>query len=119
MRRLAVKTADGTVNLSMRDITAVEYYDHRLIYHLYGNRKFEGLYQKQPFEKQAETCLKSGVFVKISASYFVNMENIKRVTSGGFIMTDGTEYKITRKYSEAKKIYIDFALKNNNGGVLE
>lgn len=118
-RRFAVKTADGTINLSVSDIIALEYYDHRLIYHLCGKRRLEGLYQRLPFEKQAAEFLELSVFVKVSASYFLNMENVKRVTAGGFIMTNGTEYTITRKYSDAKKTYIDFALKNENGGAVE
>ena len=115
VRGLIIKTADGTIHLSLRDITAVEYSDHRLIYHLHGGRTAEGLYQKLPFEKQAAAILESGLFVKTSASYFVNMENVKLITANEFLMTDETVYNITRKYADAKKTYIGFVM--GNGGI--
>lgn len=117
VRRLIIKTIDGTISLPLNE--AVKYSDHRLIYHLHGRRRVEGLYQKRSFEKQAAAFLESGLFVKVSASYFVNMENIKLITASVFLMTDETEYKITRKYSDAKKTYINFVMKNGNGGMPE
>ncbi|MGM9936914.1 MAG: LytR/AlgR family response regulator transcription factor [Candidatus Ornithomonoglobus sp.] len=110
--RLIIKTAGGSVCLSLNDIMSIEYSDHRLIYHFHGGRSAEGLYQKLPFEKQAAEFVKSGLFVKVSASHLVNMQNVKLITADEFIMTNGTRYKITRRYSDARKTYIDFMLNN-------
>lgn len=112
MRRLMIKTSDGTINLSIKDIMVIEYSDHRLIYHLANDYIVEGLYQKLPFDKQAAVFVESELFVKISASHLVNMENVKMITASDFVMKDGTKYKITRKYADSKKKYIEFAMRN-------
>lgn len=112
VRRLLIKTSDGTVNLPLKDIMVVEYSDHRLIYHLLNGTAIEGLYQKLSFEKQASVFIDSGLFVKIYSSHFINMKNVKMVTANKFIMKDESKYSITRKYADSKKIYIEFMMKN-------
>lgn len=114
-QKLSVKTADSTVLIALSEIVAVEYLDHRLIFHLVKNEKIESACRRQPFDVQAEEIMRTGVFLKVSASYLVNYQNIREVKADDFIMCDGSKYKITRKYVEARKKYIDYEL---NGGVL-
>lgn len=114
-QKLSIKTADETILLALPEIIAVEYLDHRLIFHLTCGKKIESAYRKQPFDTQAKELLKTGVFLKISASYLLNYQNIQGVKADEFIMSDGSKYKIIRKYADAKKRYIDYEL---NGGIL-
>lgn len=114
-QKLLIKTADGTVLLALSEIIAVEYLNHRLIFHLSDGKKIESACRKQPFDIQARELLETGAFLKISASYLLNYQNIQGVKADAFIMGDGSKYKITRKYADARKKYIDYEL---NGGVL-
>lgn len=114
-QKLSVKIPGSTVMLAMSDIIAVEYFDHRLIFHLSNGEKLQSIHRRQPFDVQAEEIMQTRVFLKVSASYLVNYRNIREVRSDEFIMCDGSHYKITRKYSDARKKYIDYEL---NGGVL-
>lgn len=115
-QRLSVRTADnGTLLLAMSDIMAVEYLNHRLVFHLANRKRIEGANRRQPFDVLAEEIMQTGAFLKVSASYLVNYRNIREIRADEFIMRDGTQYKITRKYADARKKYIDYEL---NGGVL-
>lgn len=104
--RLSVKTVGGTVSLALSEIIAVEYLDHKLIFHLIDREKVRSVYRKQPFDVQAEELMKTGEFLKVSASYLINHRNIRGVRADEFVMSDGTSYKITRKYIAAKQQYI-------------
>lgn len=104
---LSIKTVDGTVLLELSKIIAVEYLDHRLIFHLPNGTKVESAYRRQPFDVQAEELMQTGAFLKVSASYLVNYKNIQGVKSDEFVMRDGSQYKITRKYIAARQQYIN------------
>lgn len=106
-QKLTVKTADGIVGLVLSEIIAVEYWGHRLTFHLANSEKVEGIYRKQPFDVQAEELMETGVFLKVSASYLVNCLNVRGIKSDEFIMRDGSQYKITRKYINARQQYIN------------
>lgn len=110
---LSVKTAGGTVRLDLSEIIAVEYLDHRLIFHLPDGRKVESAYRRQPFDVQAEELMQTGTFLKISASYLINYRNVQGVRTDEFIMRGGSRYKITRKYADARKKYMDYELSGN------
>lgn len=111
-QKLSIRTADSTVLLAMSDIIAVEYLDHRLIFHLARGQKVESAYRRQPFDVQAEELMQTGMFLKVSASYLVNYRNIQGVKSNEFIMRDGSQYKITRRYLAARQRYIDSEMSN-------
>lgn len=114
-QKLSVKTAESTVLLATSDILAVEYLDHRLIFHLSDGGEIESSHRRQSFDVQAEKIIQTGAFLKVSASCLVNYHNIREAKADGFIMRDGSKYKITRKYADARKKYIDYEL---NGGAL-
>ena len=114
-QKLSVKTPDSTVMLEMSEVIAVEYLDHRLIFHLADGERIVSAHRRQPFDVQAEEITQTGAFLKVSASYLLNYRNIREVKADEFIMRDGSRYKITRKYADARKKYIDYEL---NGGVL-
>lgn len=115
-QKLSIKTADSTMLLEVSEIIAVEYLNHRLVFHLANGIKIESAYRKQTFDIQAEEIIQTGAFLKVSASYLINYQNVRAVKADEFIMLDGSQYKITRKYADARKKYIDYEL---NGGTLQ
>lgn len=104
---VSVKTAGGIIGVETAKIIAVEYYAHRLTFHMKNGKKIFTLYQRQPFYVQAEELIKTGCFLRVSASHLVNFRNIRGLKTNEFIMCDGTRYKITRKYIEARRQYIE------------
>ncbi len=104
---LSIKTTDGTVLLELSKVIEVEYLNHRLIFHLVNGQKIESAYRRQPFDVQAEELMQTGAFLKVSASYLVYSRNIQGVKADEFVMRDGSQYKITRKYAAARQRYID------------
>ena len=105
-QKLSIKTADSTLTIAISDVIAVEYLNHRLIFHLANGGKIESAYRRQPFDIQAEELMQTGAFLKVSTSYLVNYRNIQGVKADEFIMRDGSRYKITRKYADTRRQYI-------------
>ncbi len=108
---IAVKTAEGTMLIAAAKINAVEYVDHRLVYHLTDNSKIESITAREPFDKQAADIIRLDIFVKSANCYLVNMKNILSVTTHGFKMKNGSEFPITRKYAAAKDIFLRYKLR--------
>lgn len=96
--------------LPLDEIIAVEYCDHRLIYHIMDRKTMESSYKRGSFESIAEFFHNAPGFIKISASYIVNIQHIRQIDGDDFIMSDGSCYRVTRRYMDAKKRYIDFIL---------
>lgn len=111
---IVVKTPLGIKTVQLNEINAIEYFDHRLIYHLQYGCKINSIYQKKPFTQQVAEFTDMGVFVRSAESYFVNMNNICSIIQQGFQMTDGSEFRVTRKYANAKKIYLDFVMNSES-----
>ncbi len=111
-QRLSIKTADGIVGLALSEIIAVEYLAHRLIFHKTNGERVEAVCRKQSFDVQAEELVKTGFFLKVSASYLVNRCNIRGIKADEFVMCDGSQYKITRKYIAARQQYINSEMSN-------
>lgn len=109
--RIAIRTPEGLQTAVLNDINAVEYVDHRLIYHLTHGRRIAGVSQKRPFESQAEELTGTGHFVRSARGYYVNMKNVRSMTASGFIMADGSEFPITRKFTHARGAFLDFAMR--------
>lgn len=109
---IPVKTAGGTVSLALSDIIAVEYLGHRLIFHLAKGGKIESVYRRQSFDVQADELMQTGAFLKVSASYLVNYRNIQGIKADEFVMCDGSQYKITRKFVAARQQYINGEMSN-------
>jgi DNA-binding LytR/AlgR family response regulator len=112
-RHFVLKCAAGTTSVCAEDIIYIEYYNHRMIYHITGGDTLESIYFRVTFDSMIAEYIENGSFVKSSASYLVNMEHIRTVNAVGFVMSDGTVLPVTRKYAEARKKYIDYEL---NGG---
>lgn len=108
---ITVKTAEGFVPLRPEQINAVEYSDHRLVYHLHDNRRIEGVSSRERFDTQAAEIAGLASFIKCASSYFVNMRNIVSISHQCFKMKNGAEFPITRKYAAAKDIFLKYKFK--------
>lgn len=96
--------------VALDELIAVEYHDHRLTYRLTGDRLLTSNYKRGSFETMAANFHAMPEFLKLSASYLVNMRHVRQLEGDDFIMSDGTHYRVTRRYQKAKKQYIDFIL---------
>lgn len=108
---ITVKTAEGLIPLSPERINAVEYSDHRLVYHLADRTKLEGSSSREPFDKQAGELAALGMFVKCASAYFVNMDNVLSAAPHSFRMKNGADFPITRKYAAAKDLFLKYKFK--------
>lgn len=109
-RMIPIKTPDEMRLVSIKSIDAVEYSNHRLIFHLTDGCKVESTYQSEPFNRLAARFMEFGIFVRSAESFLINMDNIASMTAKNFRMNNGSEYPITRKYDNAKKYYLDYAM---------
>ena len=109
---LEVRRGDDTVTeaVYMDDVISVEYSNHCLIYRLTGGRRLVSGYKRGSFESIAEVFHTSPSFLKISASFIINLDHVRQLAGDSFIMSDGSSCRITRKYTEARKKYLDCIL---------
>lgn len=107
--QIQIRGKNGIQFVMLRDVTAVEYFNHHLIYHTTGGA-VEGFQQREAFDVSVSEFMKSGRFLKVSASHIINAGHIRSVDGDAFIMDDGSVYKITRRFSDAKKKYLDFII---------
>lgn len=107
---IPIKTPDEMKLIPIKSINAIEYSNHRLIFHLTDGCKTESIYKNEPFNRLAANYMEFGVFVRSAESYLINMDNIASITAKNFRMKNDREYPITRKYDSAKKYYLDYAM---------
>ncbi len=109
---LEVRRGDNTVTetVYMDDVISVEYSNHCLIYRLTGGRQLTSGYKRGSFESIAGLFHATPSFLKISTSFIINLYHVRQLAGDSFAMSDGSSYRITRKYTEAKKKYLDFIL---------
>ncbi len=107
--QIQIRGKNGIQLVLLSDVTAVEYFNHHLIYHT-TDGAVEGSQQREAFNVSVSKFMKSGRFLKVSASHIINASHIRSVDGDDFIMDDGSVYKITRRFSDAKKKYLDFII---------
>lgn len=109
-KRLLIYTAGGAESIAYCKLLYVEYYKHRLIAHTIDNRIIESIVYRESFEQLSFNLIEDGRFVKISASYVVNMQHIQKVTSREFVMVNQETLTISRMYFQARNTYLDYIL---------
>lgn len=108
-KQFILKTAPNHITINSSDIITVEYLNHKLIYHT-AQGNFESAWLRGKFDDISKEFIDTDEFLKISASHIVNIKHIQSVNADEFIMSDGSRYKITRRYADAKKKYLDYVL---------
>ena len=111
---ITVRTAEGIIPLEVSKINAVEYIDHRLVFHMDGSDNIECLTSRETFDSQAEEVIACDWFIKSADCYLVNMKNILSVTTRGFKMKNGAEFPVTRKYADAKIKFMNVKIKDRS-----
>ena len=112
---VAVRTKNGIQSLRRSQIMYVEYHYHILSYYLTSGEVVESLTVRANFEQEAEPLLKDGQFVRISSSFLVNLDQVQRVGKKGFCMKNGVELTVTRTYTEARRRYLEYVLRDTKG----
>ncbi len=107
--QIKIRGRSGIQFLTLDEVSAVEYFSHHLIYHT-TEGQIEGLQQREAFDISVSEFMESGCFLKVSASHIINMRHVRSVNRENFILDDGSVYKITRNFSDAKKKYLDFII---------
>lgn len=106
-----VRTKTGTISVMNKEILYVEYMNHIFVYHLSDGTCVSSLTFRCSFDEAASPLLTSPLFVKISSSFLVNLAGVRGVTAKGFLMRDGAELSITRRYTEARHRYLEHMLR--------
>lgn len=107
--QIKIRGRSGIQFLPLDEVSAVEYFSHHLIYHT-AEGQIEGLQQREAFDISVSEFMESGCFLKVSASHIINMRHVRSVDRENFILDDGSVYKITRNFSDARKKYLDFII---------
>ncbi len=108
--RFFVKVPDGIYALVQRDILYVEYYDHRLIVHTVNGKRIESITHRESLASLADPLLKQKNFLRISASFIVNMDHIVKLTRTEFEIAGGRKLPISRTYNNSRSAYLDYIL---------
>lgn len=112
-KRWPIKTKSGFYSVPYHEIMYIEYQEHRLNCYQSTDQIIKSSTLRMPFDEAAAELKKDSRFLKISASFIINMSFVLKVTAKEFIMKDEKRLTITRQYKDARKTYIDFLL---NGG---
>ncbi|MGM9538980.1 MAG: LytR/AlgR family response regulator transcription factor [Candidatus Onthomonas sp.] len=88
----ALKTADGIVSLSARNIHFVEVFDHELIYHT-----AQGDYQSRGQLKAVREKLDSRFFVPCGRSYLVNVRHMQSLQRD-YLVVHGTKIPVAKAH---------------------
>lgn len=108
-----VKTADGIQAVRYHIIIYAECRAHHILYYLSDGTVIKSLTLRRPFDEVMAPFLKDDRFIKISASFIINMNFIQSMTNEYFVMTNGAQLSISRRVrSTCKKEYINFLLEN-------
>lgn len=109
-KRWSIKTKTGLHLVTYHEIMYIEYQEHRLNCYQSNGEMVKSNTLRISFDDAAQEILKDSRFLKISASFIINMNFVSKVSSKEFIMKDSKSLTITRQYKNSRKTYIDFLL---------
>lgn len=111
-RLFSVKTADGLVNILVHTISFVELLARRLYIHTWDGEVIISRVIRDSFEESVADVYSDPGFVQCQKSFIVNMNHVKGMNAERFLLRDGTEIPITKKfYQSTKKAYMEFLLR--------
>ena len=112
----SIRTRDGVYSVKTSRIVYIEYHSHRLLYHLEDGTSILSNTFRESFDRISAPILKNSSFAKVSSSFIVNFEHVKKITKKGFSMTNDIEITISRLYPNVKREYMDYILKGGEHG---
>lgn len=110
---LKVRTKGGLVSLRVGQIMYVEYHNHLVTYIMQDGSHVDSLTIRVSFDEELKPLLQlsGSPFAKISSSFIVNIDYVADVFKTGFIMADGKQLTVTRRFSEARRRYMETIIK--------
>ncbi len=109
-KRFRIKMQDGTCFVPHSEILYAEYYEHHLIIHTTSGKRIESINYRESFSSLAESLLKEKNFIRISASFVINMEYVEKVRTSEFEMNNGIKLQISRNFPNSRSAYMNFIL---------
>lgn len=110
-QKVTIKTISGIYTVKLKNICYIEYLNRIMWYHMSDGAVIKSVYIREAFGQSVSEILEDRRFLKIAASFVVNMDYIKKVGKNTFLMEDGTELIISRQYiQESKQKYLDYLL---------
>lgn len=107
-----VRTTDGLVNILIHTISYIELLDRRLNIHTWDGEIIHSRVIRESFESSTSEVLKDSSFVQCQKSFIVNMNQVKGMNAERFLLRDGNEIRISKKfYHETKRRYMEFLLR--------
>ena len=108
----SVRTTDGLVNIRIHTISYIELLDRRLAIHTWDGQKILSRVIRGSFEDSVRDIYTEESFVQCQKSFIVNMNHVKGMNAERFLLRDGTNVPISKKfYQDAKKKYMEFLLR--------
>lgn len=99
----------------IQDITYIESYNRRLIFHMNDGRTIYSTTLRNKFLDSIPFNLESNNFIVCHASFVVNMNQVKSITNNSFILFDGKNIPISKRmYQSIKKNYIEYLVGSNH-----
>ena len=103
------KSRDGIVSIDLDRLVRVENVARVMHFYMDDGEMFESVYIRKPFELQLENLLNDRRFIQPHKSFIVNMDQVEKVMTHDFMMTDGTVIPISRNnLALAKKRYLEY-----------
>lgn len=108
----SVRTTDGLLNILIHTISYIELLDRRLSIHTSDGKVIHSRVIRGRFEDSVSDVYHDDSFVQCQKSFVVNMHYVKGMNSERFLLRDGTNVPISKKfYQEVKKKYMEFLLR--------
>lgn len=110
-RIMPFKTSEGTVPVDCSLICYVEYFNHRMLLHLTDHTTLLSITCREPFSTLAAAYFPKTPFIRIHASFLINMDHITHFQSSHVVMNDGASLTVSRKYAlDFKQKYLDYLM---------
>lgn len=110
-KRYLMKISEGGIYaIPYGRLLYLEYYKHRLTAHTIDGERIESIVLRDSFAKLISPLIEDGRFVQVSSSYIINMQYVRRFTSKYFELSNGETLPLSRIYTNARSIYLDYAL---------
>lgn len=108
----SIRTVDGLVNIQIHTISYIELLDRRLSIHTCDGQEILSRVIRGRFEDSVSDVYRDDSFVQCQKSFVVNMNHVKGMNAERFLLRDGTNVPISKKfYQDAKKKYMEFLLR--------
>lgn len=110
---LSIRTAEGNKSVLKSKIVYIEYYSHYFSCYLEDGTHITSLSFRESFDQIAKPVLETVLFQKASSSFIVNLAQVEKITKKGFLMKNGEEITVTRRYSDTKKKFTQYIMRGD------